>query len=76
MFAVAPAVNLWDFLFMQHERRPLRVIHGTADELVPHDMVSAWVKLLESAEYIEIDGAGHFFPEHMQALQAALTSDL
>lgn len=76
MFAVAPAVNLWDFSFMREEERPLRVIHGTADELVPHDMVSAWIELLESAEYFEVDGAGHFFPEHKEALQSALISGL
>lgn len=76
MFAVAPAVNLWDFSFMRTESRPLMVIHGSADELVPHDMVSAWVELLDSVEYHEIEGAGHFFPDHHQLLQAALTSSL
>jgi len=76
MFAVAPAVNLWDFSFMRNETRPLKVIHGTIDELVPHEMVSAWVELLDSVEYHEIDGAGHFFPEHMEHLQLALTSTL
>ena len=76
MFAVAPAVNLWDFSFMHHENRPLKVIHGNADELVPHDMVSAWVEVLDEVEYCEIDGAGHFFPEHMQQLQSALISNL
>lgn len=82
MFAVAPAVNLWDFSFvlndsaLHHDNRPLKIIHGTADELVPHDMVSAWVEMLGGVEYCEIDGAGHFFPEHMQQLQEALTSNL
>jgi len=76
MFAVAPAVNLWDFSFMRNETRPLRVIHGTADELVPHAMVSAWVELLDSVEYMEIEGAGHFFPNHMVHLQRSVTSNL
>ncbi|MES0371471.1 MAG: alpha/beta fold hydrolase [Mariprofundaceae bacterium] len=82
IFAIAPAVNLWDFSFvlndtaLQHGTRPLKVIHGTADELVPHDMVTAWVGMLEGVEYCEIDGAGHFFPEHMQQLQSALISNL
>jgi len=76
MFAVAPAVNLWDFSFMRNETRPLKVIHGTADELVPHVMVSAWVELLESAEYVEIEEASHFFPNHMVHLQSALTAGL
>jgi len=76
MFAIAPAVNLWDFSFMRNETRPIKVIHGTVDELVPHDMVSAWVELLHSVEYHEIEGAGHFFPEHHQQLQAALVSGL
>jgi len=76
MFAVAPAVNLWDFSFMRNESRPLKVIHGTADELVPHAMVSAWVELLDSVEYHEIESAGHFFPDHAQELQSALTLNL
>ena len=76
MFAVAPAVNLWDFSFIRNETRPLTIIHGTADELVPHDMVSAWVELLDSVAYHEIEGAGHFFPEHHEELQAALISNL
>jgi hypothetical protein len=76
MFAVAPAVNHWDFSFMRSETRPVKVIHGTTDELVPCEMVSAWVELLDSVDYSEIEGAGHFFPEHAQALQSALLSNL
>jgi len=76
MFAVAPAVNLWSFDFMQHETRPLTVVSGTADEIVPFEQVQAWIKSLPShVRFHSIEAAGHFFPEHMTAMTAALLRD-
>ena len=66
MFAVAPAVNFWSFDFVQQEKRPLLVISGTEDELVEFEQVQAWINTLpEHAEFYPIEGAGHFFPDHM-----------
>ncbi|MDQ6986437.1 MAG: alpha/beta hydrolase, partial [Mariprofundaceae bacterium] len=76
MFAVAPAVNLWDFSFMREENRPLTVVAGTADEIVPYVAVAAASKLLNNACLHTIKGAGHFFPTHRQAMIEALLSDL
>ncbi len=76
MFAVAPAVNLWDFSFMEEEKRPLTVIAGTADEIVPYVAVAAASKLLKNVHLHAIKDAGHFFPAHRQAMVKALLSDV
>jgi hypothetical protein len=72
MFAVAPAVNLWDFSFLQGEARPLTVVHGSADELVPFTAVEQWIATQPQAAFHPIEGAGHFFPEHMESMQQAV----
>jgi len=76
MFAVAPAVNHWSFDFMQDEARPLTVVQGTADEIVPYEAVAEWAKGLGRASFRSIDGAGHFFPQHMPQMMEALVADL
>jgi len=73
MFVIAPAVNLWSFDFMRDETRPLTVISGTADEIVPFEQVQAWIKTMpRHVRFITIDGAGHFFPSHMTKLMDIL----
>ncbi|WP_018294492.1 alpha/beta hydrolase [Mariprofundus ferrooxydans] len=76
MFAVAPAVNLWSFDFLDHEERPVTVVSGTADEIVPFDDVRNWCEGHPSVRLHTIDGAGHFFPAHMDQMMAALVSDV
>lgn len=76
MFAVAPAVSLWSFDFMQEETRPLTVVSGTADEIVPFEEVQAWIKKMpEHIDFHAIDGAGHFFPKHMDKMTSCLLKD-
>lgn len=76
LFAVAPAVNLWPFDFMQGDSRPLTVVAGTADRIVPHAAVAASVRLQPGAKLHTINDAGHFFDEHRKQLAAALLADL
>lgn len=68
MLAVAPAVNLWSFDFMLGDTRPLTIIQGTADEIVPYAAVQSWITHHPHATLHIIEGAGHFFPQHMHAL--------
>jgi len=76
MFAIAPAVNIWSFDFMLDETRPLTVISGTADEIVPFDEVQTWIQRMPAhVRFHAIEGAGHFFPEHMQAMTDILMTD-
>ncbi|MDQ6996850.1 MAG: alpha/beta fold hydrolase, partial [Mariprofundus sp.] len=76
MFAVAPAVNLWSFDFMQGEIRPVTVVSGTADEIVPFEQVHASVRGKSNISFHAIQGAGHFFPAHMAQMKAALLEDI
>jgi len=73
MFAVAPAVNLWSFDFLDDETRPLRVVAGSADEIVPFEAVKQWCAGHPAIDLRTIDGAGHFYPAHMEQMMAALT---
>ncbi|MDQ7011699.1 MAG: alpha/beta fold hydrolase [Mariprofundaceae bacterium] len=75
MFAVAPAVNHWDFSFMAGETRPLTIVHGTDDEIVPFAEVAAWAGEHPHWRFHAIAGAGHFFPQHMQQMTEALLAD-
>jgi alpha/beta superfamily hydrolase len=75
LLAVAPAVNHYDFAFMDQDTRPLTVIIGTDDEIVPFADVERWARALPMASFHAIAAAGHFFPDHKQALLAALAGD-
>ncbi len=75
MFAVAPAVNLYDFSFLDHERRPMTVVHGTDDEIVPFDAVQQWCAQHTHIRFHAIQGAGHFFPQHMTQMTTLLLED-
>ncbi|HEB63336.1 MAG TPA: alpha/beta fold hydrolase [Gammaproteobacteria bacterium] len=72
LFAVAPAVNLYDFSFIDNDPRPLTVIHGDKDEIVPYNAVSQWAQKRTNLNFVTIQGAGHFFPKQKQALLDAL----
>lgn len=76
MFAIAPAVNLWSFDFMQGDSRPLTVVSGIDDEIVPFEQVQTWIRTMPShVDFHAIDGAGHFFPKHMSDMTDCLLND-
>jgi len=75
LFAVAPAVNLYDFSFIDGDARPLTVVHGDADEVVPYDASCQWAEQHSQVIFHTIGGAGHFFPKHASALAQALLAD-
>ncbi len=75
LFAVAPAVNHYDFSFMQEDTRPLTVVIGTRDEIVPFDDVQRWSRTLPEVRFHALANAGHFFPDHKQELLAVLAND-
>lgn len=72
LFAVAPALSLYDFFFFDSERRPLTVVHGSEDEIVPYAQVQRWAMARTNVRLYAIEGAGHFFPKHMSEMLAAL----
>ncbi len=72
LFAVSPAVEHYDFAFMNGDPRPLTVIQGDTDEIVPSASVEAWANCLSQAKLHRIVGASHFYPQHQAELQQAL----
>jgi len=76
LFTVAPAVNIWSFDFALQELRPLTVVSGTADEIVPFTDVQHWIEAMpKHVHFHRIEGAGHFFPQHMQMMMDALSQE-
>jgi alpha/beta superfamily hydrolase len=75
--AVAPPASMYDFSFLAPCPASGLVIHGTKDEVVPCEAVAKLVHKLSNQRDIQIDfrqieGASHFFYEHMAELTAAL----
>ncbi|MBL4658755.1 MAG: hypothetical protein JKY19_00235 [Alcanivoracaceae bacterium] len=59
----------WSFDFLLGDTRPLTIIQGTEDEIVPFAQVKTFVAKLPHAQFFEVEGAGHFFPNHLEDLQ-------
>ncbi|MDX8409614.1 MAG: alpha/beta fold hydrolase [Mariprofundales bacterium] len=72
LFAVSPAVEHYDFGFMTGDERPLTVVQGDADEIVPSASVVAWASGMPQAELHRIAGASHFYPQHQAELEQSL----
>jgi len=70
--AVAPAVNHWDFSFFQGDLRPIFVVVGDADEIVPADAVAQWAASLRLGSLLRVPRAGHFFGDQLPVLVDAL----
>jgi uncharacterized protein len=53
--------------------KPLLIVHGSEDEVAPIEPVRTFVTRLEGRfEFIVIEGADHFFPEHLDPLENAV----
>jgi len=74
LFAVAPAVNLYDFSFLDDDKRHLTIVQGDADEIVPAQEVMNWAASHPRSVMHVIAGAGHFFSDHMSEMTHALTA--
>ncbi len=75
MFAVAPAVNLYAFDFIDGDTRPLTVVAGTDDAIVPFEAIRSWAGRHGNVRFHAIEGAGHFFPDHMRQMTGLLLAD-
>jgi len=74
MIAVAPAVHMHDFSFMatRSNHASCMVIAADNDEIVPFKELQAWATRCPNIDWHSIAGAGHFFPQHDDVLQALL----
>ena len=71
--SIAPPANLYDFTFLAPCPSSGMIVHGTADRIVPDEDIQKLVDRLNAQKGIEInltkiDGANHFFDEHMDEL--------
>ena len=75
--SVSPPANMYDFSFLAPCPSSGLVIHGSADEVVPEPSVRKLVDKLQHQRDIVIDyrviqGASHFYQDHMDELNAEL----
>lgn len=71
--SIAPAVTRFDFSQVARGDFPWVVLQGSQDEIVDFSSVKSWYSTLsEPKQWIEFEGAGHFFHGHLVALRHAL----
>lgn len=75
--AISPPASKYDFSFLSPCPRSGLIIQGTSDEVITESSVTALAKKLSLQKNIEIDyklieGASHFFENHMDELTATI----
>jgi alpha/beta superfamily hydrolase len=79
--SVAPPASSFDFSFLAPCPSSGLIVQGDQDEIVPVESVQKLVNKLSHQRDIKIDyrviqGANHFFNDHMEPLEAAIDSYL
>lgn len=79
--SVAPPANLYDFSFLAPCPTPGLMIQGEKDDVVTAESVEGLVERIQAQRGIEIDyrvvnGANHFFNDHIDTLVAHVHSHL
>ena len=79
--AVSPPANMYDFSFLAPCPASGMILHGSKDEIVPvasvdklHQKLSAQKNIV--IDYRPVDGADHFFSQHMVAVTSNVDSYL
>ncbi len=75
--SVAPPANIYDFTFLAPCPSSGLIVHGTGDEIVPGAAVQKLATKLQSqknitVEYRPVDGANHFFNNHLEPMVAVV----
>ena len=79
--SIAPPASMYDFSFLAPCPSSGLIVHGDADEIVAPESVQKLVNKLSHQRDIKIDyhivnGANHFFNEHMAELEQAISDYL
>jgi alpha/beta superfamily hydrolase len=79
--SIAPPASSYDFSFLAPCPSSGLIVQGDQDELVPMESVQKLVNKLSHQRDIKIDyqivnGANHYFHDHMEALEAAVETYL
>jgi alpha/beta superfamily hydrolase len=77
--SVAPPANMYDFTFLAPCPSSGLIVQGAEDQIVPEESVKKLVEKLRTQKGITIDyevveGADHFFGDHMDALIGTVDS--
>ena len=79
--SIAPPANLYDFTFLAPCPSSGLVLHGGEDQCIPSEAVDDLVEKLNmqkgiDIDYRNIDGANHFFRDHIDEMVAAIHSHM
>ena len=79
--SVSPPANMYDFSFLAPCPSSGLILQGTNDDVVPKPSVDKLVQKLQMQkniviDYANIDGANHFFREHMDELLGSVNDYL
>jgi len=74
LISIGTPVDKYDFGFLAQCRKPILFVHGEHDEYGDVEHLRELVaKMKAPVELKVINGAGHFFDEHLDELKAAIT---
>ena len=79
--AVSPPTNMYDFTFLASCPASGLIAHGDSDAIVPHDEMERAMGKVRSQKGIKIEtdivkGAGHLFQNHLEPLEAVVSTYL
>ena len=79
--AVSPPTNMYDFTFLAPCPASGLIAHGDSDAIVPHDEMERAMGKVRSQKGIKIEtdivkGAGHLFQNHLEPLEAVVSTYL
>jgi len=79
--SVAPPANIYDFTFLAPCPSSGLIVHGRSDEVVPEANAAKLATKLSNQKNIEvsyevIDGANHFFAQHLETLNSTIDAYL
>ena len=71
LVTVAPPIQRFNFGLLEVPRCPWLVVQGDADELVNHEAVLGWTRIVKPAPNVQIvPGAEHFFHGRLTAVRS------
>jgi len=76
LISIGTPVDKYDFSFLESCRKPILFVHGEHDEYGNLERLRELVAKIQShasAELRVIEGAGHFFDDHLEQLKTAIT---
>ena len=76
LIGIGTPVNMYDFSFLESCRKPILFVHGRRDEFGDVGRLRTLVAKLQKQTDVQlniIEGAGHFFDDHLDEMKRAIT---